>query len=157
MSPSPASESAKKFTCASRVFGNLGSKTDWVCLDCELMPWSAKAQELLRQQYAPVGSAARAALAEALPALALGVARGLDLAGLETRYRDRQTMAGQFVDAYGRYCWPVAGIADLKLAPFHLLATERGVHADRDHLWHMATLARLCAAGADLLLATPHL
>jgi protein phosphatase len=23
--------------------------TDWVCLDCELMPWSAKAQELLRQ------------------------------------------------------------------------------------------------------------
>jgi protein phosphatase len=35
-------------------------KTDWVCLDCELMPWSAKAQELLRQQYAPTGAAARA-------------------------------------------------------------------------------------------------
>jgi protein phosphatase len=29
--------------------------TDWVCLDCELMPWSAKAQELLREQYAAVG------------------------------------------------------------------------------------------------------
>ena len=29
---------------------------DWLCLDCELMPWSAKAQ-LLRQQYAPVGNA----------------------------------------------------------------------------------------------------
>jgi protein phosphatase len=27
-------------------------ETDWVCLDAELMPWSAKAQELLRQQYA---------------------------------------------------------------------------------------------------------
>ena len=27
--------------------------SDWICLDCELMPWSAKAQELLRQQYAP--------------------------------------------------------------------------------------------------------
>src|SRR5262249_53269789 len=26
--------------------------TDWLLLDCELMPWSAKAQELLRQQYA---------------------------------------------------------------------------------------------------------
>jgi protein phosphatase len=25
--------------------------TDWMCLDCELMPWSAKAQELLRTQY----------------------------------------------------------------------------------------------------------
>ena len=36
--------------------------TTWVCLDCELMPWSAKAQELLRSQYAAVGSAGRAAL-----------------------------------------------------------------------------------------------
>jgi protein phosphatase len=31
--------------------------TDWLCLDCELMPWSTKAQELLRHQYAPVGNA----------------------------------------------------------------------------------------------------
>ena len=39
-----------------RTLGEL--KTDWLCLDCELMPWSAKAQELLRQQYAPgVGGA----------------------------------------------------------------------------------------------------
>ena len=27
--------------------------TDWVCLDCELMPWSAKAQELLRSSTPP--------------------------------------------------------------------------------------------------------
>jgi len=26
--------------------------TDWVCLDCELMPWSAKAQKLLEEQWA---------------------------------------------------------------------------------------------------------
>jgi protein phosphatase len=44
-------------------------KTDWVCLDCELMPWSAKAQELLRQQYATTGAAARAALPAAIAAL----------------------------------------------------------------------------------------
>ncbi|HJT78100.1 MAG TPA: polynucleotide kinase-phosphatase, partial [Gemmataceae bacterium] len=49
--------------------------TDWVCLDCELMPWSAKAQELLRQQYAAVGAAARAALAEALPVLEAAAGR----------------------------------------------------------------------------------
>jgi protein phosphatase len=30
--------------------------------DCELMPWSSKAQELLRQQYAPVGNAGIQAL-----------------------------------------------------------------------------------------------
>jgi protein phosphatase len=36
--------------------------SDWFVLDCELMPWSAKAQDLLRQQYAAVGAAATAAL-----------------------------------------------------------------------------------------------
>src|SRR4029078_1798440 len=36
--------------------------TTWACLDCELMPWSAKAQELLRSQYAAVGAAGRASL-----------------------------------------------------------------------------------------------
>ncbi len=37
-------------------------ETDWVCLDTELMPWSAKAQELLRAQYGAVGAASRASL-----------------------------------------------------------------------------------------------
>lgn len=30
--------------------------TSWTLLDCELMPWSAKARELLKTQYAVVGS-----------------------------------------------------------------------------------------------------
>ena len=36
--------------------------SDWFCLDCELMPWSAKARELLQRQYAPVGAAGVASL-----------------------------------------------------------------------------------------------
>jgi protein phosphatase len=36
---------------ASRLWDELA--TDWLCLDCELMPWSAKAQELLQKQYCP--------------------------------------------------------------------------------------------------------
>ncbi|GIV96335.1 MAG: polynucleotide kinase-phosphatase [Herpetosiphonaceae bacterium] len=51
-------------------------QTDWACLDCELMPWSVKAQELLRQQYAAVGSAARAALSDAIDVLALAQNHG---------------------------------------------------------------------------------
>jgi protein phosphatase len=65
-------------------------------------------------------------------------------------------MAEQYVEAYRHYCWSVHSLADLKLAPFHLLASEGVVHADKDHLWHMTTLARLCAADAGLLLATPY-
>lgn len=42
---------------------------------------------------------------------------------------------------------------DLKLAPFHLLATEGRVHTDRDHVWHMQTLKRVCEADERLLFA----
>src|SRR5262245_226142 len=129
--------------------------TDWLCLDCELMPWSAKAQELLRQQYAAVGSASRAALAETIGALRQASAWGVDVAALLDRYGERAAMASDYVAAYRRYCWPVHGLADLKLAPFHLLATEGAVHTDKDHVWHMETLARLCQADEKLLLATP--
>ena len=35
-------------------------ESDWLVLDSELLPWSAKAEELLRTQYASVGAAATA-------------------------------------------------------------------------------------------------
>jgi protein phosphatase len=130
--------------------------TDWACLDCELMPWSAKAQELLRQQYAAVGAAANTALPPTVALLERAAERLPEVADLRDRYTARQEMAGRFVDAYRRYCWTVEGLADLKLAPFHLLATERGTHTDRSHLWHMEHLARLCAAGDGLLHSTPY-
>lgn len=130
-------------------------ETDWVCLDAELMPWSAKAEELLRHQYAAVGSAARASLAEAVAALEQAAARGQG-ADLLERYRSRAEATERYVDAYRRYCWDVASVADLKLAPFHLLATEGAVHTHRDHVWHMETLARICAADEEVLLATPY-
>ena len=47
-------------------------------------------------------------------------------------------------------------LLDLKLAPFHLLATEGHVHTDKDHLWHMDMLGRLCQQDRELLLATPY-
>ncbi len=130
-------------------------RTDWFCLDCELMPWSAKAQGLLTGQYAPVGAAARTALREAQAVLARAAARGVELADLQQRAAARAALADRYVAAYRRYCWEVASVDDLKLAPFHLLASEGAVHVDRDHAWHMETLARLCAAGDGLLLATP--
>ena len=43
--------------------------SDWLVLDCELMPWSLKAQALLRTQYAQVGAAGRAMLGDARAAL----------------------------------------------------------------------------------------
>ena len=58
-------------------------ETDWVCLDAELMPWSAKAQELIREQYAPVGVAGQIALKHAADVLTQSEARGLAVQGLQ--------------------------------------------------------------------------
>ena len=132
-------------------------ETDWVALDCELMPWSAKAQALLRQQYAAVGAAARASLVDVIASLEGAEQVTPDVTPLLDRYRERANAAEKYVDAYRRYCWPVSSLDDIKLAPFHLLATEGSVHTDRDHVWHMETLRRFCAADPGLLLATSYL
>ena len=131
--------------------------SDWVCLDAEIMPWSEKAQELLRSQYAPAGSAAGAAFEAALAALGQAAERGGGNEELEAHLRQRQGCISRYVDAYRRYCWPVNSLSDLRVAPFHLLATEGRVHVDQDHLWHMETLAGLCRADAELLLETRYL
>ena len=65
-------------------------------------------------------------------------------------------MASRYVQAYQRYCWPVRSLADIRLAPFHVMATEGAVHVDKHHRWHMETLARLSVAHPGLLMQTSY-
>ncbi|MEW9549450.1 polynucleotide kinase-phosphatase [Nonomuraea sp. NPDC050783] len=123
------------------LWDELGS--DWVVLDCELLPWSAKAGDLIRSQYASVGAAAGAALPAALSALEAAAGRGLDVAGLLERTRRRSANAELFRAAYARYCWPVDGLEGVKVAPFQILACEGRATALEPHAWHLATLSRL--------------
>lgn len=129
--------------------------TDWLCLDVELMPWSLKARELLRTQYAAVGAAGRAATSAATAVLAAAAARGGGDDALTERYRDR----GDMIEAYGRawrgYCWDTLQLDAVQVAPFHLLASEGRTWFDHDHVWHMDTLARI-AAHDPLVVATPY-
>jgi protein phosphatase len=129
------------------LWGELG--TGWLVLDCELLPWSAKALELIRRQYASVGAAARAGLSATVTALTVGGARGLDVAQLLDRQRRRIDHVDSYVDAYRRYVRPVAGVSDLRLAPFHVLAAEIGVFVDRNHTWHLERRDQLVTADPD--------
>jgi protein phosphatase len=129
-------------------------QTDWLCLDAELLPWSAKAQELLRRQYAGTATAGISALSAAVRILS--ETTGPEAAALRERFDTRRAALQDYREAYRRYCWPVQQLADYRLAPFHLLASEGKVHSDREHPWHMNTLARLAAADPDFVLATPH-
>ena len=129
--------------------------TNWVCLDCELMPWSAKALELVRQQYASVGTAARIGLGATVAALERAVGRGIDVGALLERHKLRQDLADRFAQAYRHYCWPVESLRDIRIAPFHVMATEGAVHTDKDHAWHMNTIGGFVQPGDGLLMATP--
>jgi protein phosphatase len=133
-----------------------GFNTDWVCLDCELMPWSAKALELVRQQYASVGAAARVGLGETVHELEKAAARGIDVGALVQRHKVRLDLAERFARAYRHYCWPVESLRDIRVAPFHIMATEGSVHVDKDHVWHMNTIAGFVQEKDALLMRTPY-
>jgi protein phosphatase len=130
--------------------------TDWLCLDAELMPWSAKAQALIDSQYRPVGEAGIAGTGAAAAILAQAMARGVDVGDLSARMATRLENAVAYDASWRRYVRPVAGLADLRLAPFHLMASEGAVHADKPHDWHLALMVELAAADPDLLVATPY-
>jgi protein phosphatase len=130
--------------------------TDWILLDTELMPWSAKAGELVLGQYAAVGSAAHQSLTAAIATLRQAHARGVDVSDLLVRTEDRGALIEGYRAAYRQYCWPVDSPDDLRLAPFHLLASEGSVHVGRDHVWHLETLARLASEDEPILMATAH-
>lgn len=116
----------------SGLWDELG--TSWMCLDCELMPWNLKAQALLKDQYAAVGSAALAHLGAALEVVP---------ESLRERYQQRLDDAYRFRQAYQRYCWDTPTLEQIRLAPFHLLASEGQVHSARSHQWHMELFERV--------------
>src|SRR5260370_2163855 len=113
----------------SGLWDELG--TDWLCLDCELMPWSAKAQELLQKQYAPVGNAGVHALKAESDIIAQAMLRVPGLEALSSRTAARLNAVDHYTRAYRQYCWQVYSLGDLKLAPFHILANKgAGPHAN---------------------------
>ena len=120
--------------------------TDWLLLDAEVLPWSAKARELIRDQYASVGAAAGAALPAAVSALEAAAARGLDVGDLLAAQRHRLADAAAFTTAYQRYVRPTDGLTGLSVAPFQLLASAGATYADRPHAWHLAVADRLADA-----------
>jgi polynucleotide kinase-phosphatase len=137
---------------AAPLFRSLN--TDWLALDCELLPWSAKAIELIKSQYASVGAAARHVLPEALAALGKAADRGLDVGDLVSRTLRRLANAGAFRDAYAVYCRPVDGLDGVTLAPFQILAAEgRALALTESHEWHLAELSRV---HGELITPTRH-
>jgi protein phosphatase len=138
----------------ANLFEELNS--DWVLLDAELLPWSAKAGDLIRNQYAAVGAAARAAVPAAVQVLQRAEARGLEVGALLELQQERATDAVLFTDAYRRYCWPTEGLGGVAIAPFQVLASAGQNFHTREHAWHLTVVDRLAEVDPELVRKTGH-
>jgi protein phosphatase len=49
------------------------------------------------------------------------------------------------------------GLDGVRLAPFHILASEGAAHLRRSHVWHMDSIAGYCAGEDNLLIATSYI
>lgn len=133
--------------------------TNWLLLDAEIMPWNTKATELIERQFAPTGRAAQMGGSLALDAIARFSARGLaDVAALQERFARRVVNASRFDAVWRGYCWDAESLDALRIAPFHVLASEGRVHHDLAHEEHLRMLGALAAADSTgTIVETPHL
>lgn len=144
-------------------------KTDWVCLDTELMPWSEKAQGLIRSQYAPTGNAGAAGLSAAVRALEKACLRqnqaaevdkvtsgqNVDPTELLERYKTKQEDISRYIKAYREYCWTVKSVDDYRIAPFHILAAEGRVFSQEKHIWHIENVRKYITGIDPVFMETP--
>ena len=127
-------------------------QTGWAVL-AEILSRPLKAGSLIQGQYAGAGAAAGATLPAEVTVLAAAVGRSRLLNDLLARTWQRQEMTQSYTLAYRQYVRRVSMLADVRVAPFHLLASEGAVHVDRDHAWHLEHLIRI--PDDQLYIATP--
>lgn len=140
---------------AAGLWADLGAT--WLLLDTEILPWTLKAEPMIRDQYAAVGAAATTALPATVSVLESAAHRGLDVGDLLARTRGRAANAGKYVQAYRRYIQPIENQFGLQIAPFQLVATDAGTYETRDHQWHLELADRLISADPDLFRTTRRL
>ncbi len=145
--------------------------TDWVCLDTELMPWSEKAQGLIKTQYAPVGNAGHNALGSAVELLEKACRRNnnayevsektsgqnTDLNEVLEKFRFKKNAIDKYINAYREYCWTVKSTDDFRIAPFHILAVEGKVFDHEKHIWHMTNIKKYISGNDPVFIVTPYI
>jgi polynucleotide kinase-phosphatase len=129
-------------------------ESEWVILDAELLPWSLKAGDMIREQYASVGAAATAALPKAVHVLEQAAANGVPVGDLLERTRSREQNAEGYVRSYRNYSAAADGLNGVHLAPFQVLATEGTTYSDKSHTWHLSVADRLADADPQFIRPT---
>ena len=130
-------------------------QTDWVALDCEIMPWSAKATGLIKKQYAAAGVAGSLFFSDAIDRIDRAGKSGKPVGELLALFGARHNAFKNYNNVFANYCWGTSGISGLKIAPFEILASEGAVHAGKQRSWHHALIDEICCADSlDILQKT---
>lgn len=141
---------------AQDVFDDLGCRR--LILDTELLPWNIKGEGLIRDHFASVPAAAEPELALLTSELRDAAERGLDVAEQIAVTTRRSADVSAFADALLRYVRPGAGVDDIRIATFEVLAA--GVEdadetfENRPHTWHLEIADRLAGADPELFTTT---
>jgi protein phosphatase len=78
----------------------------------------------------------------------------LNLEAVLNGYAAKSECLSLYTEAYRRYCWPVRGTDDYRIAPFHILATEGKVWNTENHLRHLDVIKKYMTGGDPLFIAT---
>lgn len=147
---------SRTLDAAHGVLDGLGS--DCLILDAELLPWNIKGEKLIREQFAEVAAAGESEADVLAAELARATARGLDVGALSDRCQHDRRDRAAFTAAYGRYVDAGAGIDDVRIAPFEVLAAGNAnsseTFTDRPHAWHLDVADDLAAAGPGVFAST---
>lgn len=123
-------------------------KSDWVCFDGEVLPWTLKAERLIEEKHGEL-----LALGESAHQLLEKYLRRS--APEEGSWLSQERAAHEkYRRLYERY--ESEKDASVRFAPFHLVATEGAVHLRRNHHWHMSTLGRFVRHAGLPYLETPY-
>ena len=152
------------FDRTRRAIANAGLwdqlNTDWLLLDCEILPWSLKAQGLIQNSYGPVGAAGVNTLNRTADLLQQTRQRDLPaeemtkLSDLTKRTDQRLNAVQAYREAYQAYCGPSDELGQIQVAPFHLLAAQNQLFLDNTHDWHLAQALKLHQQDPDFFRQT---
>ncbi|MSS85441.1 polynucleotide kinase-phosphatase [Actinomycetaceae bacterium WB03_NA08] len=153
--PALEKEFLSRMTAAAQQAGLFNEfQSDWLLFDAELLPWSLKADSLVRDCFAAPGIAGKASIAATKAALMSAADRGLDVGELLGRVQDQSEAIDGYNRAWRHYVWPTEGLEGVQIAPFQLLAAEGANFSDRDHLWHLDVADRLAEVDPQLVRKT---
>lgn len=129
-------------------------KSDWVCLEADMMPAIPHSTPLVRDVYSAIGSIGKSSLDRVGDALGRAAARGIDVGNALERNAGRQSQIENFNLAWQRLAETSA--AEHQIAPVHILAGENKVFTDQAHSWHLAMAEALHHADPELIYLIRH-